>query len=392
MSGMAGKVRRATESDEFDLGGYTQESCMTLAKAAFSEPLELSEMVRLSFVVGGGKLVRQKYDDNLPKMFCGALDSVGYKMDNASAIELSSAGTYKMHHDTNKNLKFIHVFPRVAPPEAGGGAEEGAEGEEEEEGERDPADVLAECELEDFQRIVTSHVITYASKKRLLDAIKARLAKLDEAERKLIEREPLDDELQALYDKLSADGLKQKVQVLAVELQAMIDAAELTSEERAAVLEQLDGKLEALQTELAKAEADGKAKMKAKLEENREKLKSQRAKVSESKPAPLSPLKYATEIQKLTGKLATIARIEKSSSGKFTLDELKKIGERPEIEEAISVYKERSRSWFESDEEFGRRYQLCLSQVEKKKSSAPAANSTAGYPGGAWSTVGSKRK
>eukprot|EP00435_Cladocopium_sp_Y103_P028830 s2993_g7.t1 len=75
-SGLAGKVRRSTESDEFDLSGYDQARCNELAKASFSEPFPLKEMVRISFVVGGGKLVRQrfgpkcsvpKYSDDLPK-------------------------------------------------------------------------------------------------------------------------------------------------------------------------------------------------------------------------------------------------------------------------------------------------------------------------------------
>jgi hypothetical protein len=34
--------------------------------SAFTDPFELSEMVRLTFVVGGGKGVRTRYDDTMP--------------------------------------------------------------------------------------------------------------------------------------------------------------------------------------------------------------------------------------------------------------------------------------------------------------------------------------
>ncbi|CAJ1338829.1 unnamed protein product, partial [Effrenium voratum] len=102
MSGLAGKVRRATESDEFDLSGYDQARCNELAKAAFSEPFPLKEMVRISFVVGGGKLVRQKYAEELPKYMVNALSTIGFTEDNSATVEASSAGKFKYHHDTNK--------------------------------------------------------------------------------------------------------------------------------------------------------------------------------------------------------------------------------------------------------------------------------------------------
>ena len=111
-------------------------------------------MVRISFVVGGGKLVRQKYSDDLPKHFCSALTLVGFQeerqealefavnalcsvhgesskarvqsarvslslrnylwQDNSATVEQGSAGKFKYHHDTNKNLKFVHVFPKIS--------------------------------------------------------------------------------------------------------------------------------------------------------------------------------------------------------------------------------------------------------------------------------------
>jgi hypothetical protein len=389
MASLGGKVRKSTESDEVDLAGYDQDRCNEFVKAAFTEPFELTSMIRLSCVVGGGKLVRQKYSDDLPKQLMIALDGIGFNQDNAADLSMASAGKYKSHHDTNKNLKFVHVYPRVVAP-AQNTTEEGGEEEAEDEGERDPADVLAECELDDFRRVIATHVVSYVAKKRLLDAIKERIAKMEEAERKLIEREVLDDALQKLYDTLDLEKLKGKVQVLAGEMQAMIDAGQLTADEKTMVQEQLDGKLAALEAELTKADADGKAKLKAKLEEQQKKLKDTRAAVSGAAPAPTPPLKYAKEIQKLHVRLAGLSKMEKENAGKYTLEQLKVLGERPEMEEALSVYKARSRVWFETDEEFDRRVKLCIAQAPKPKAATGGySNSSSG--GSGWSTVSKRR-
>lgn len=101
--------RRSSESRRSFLA--LEVRCNELAKAAFDEPLALKagsettqqkggplfspsgpsasfglkEMVRISFVVGGGKLVRQKYSDDLPKHFCSALTLVGFQEERQEA-------------------------------------------------------------------------------------------------------------------------------------------------------------------------------------------------------------------------------------------------------------------------------------------------------------------
>jgi len=384
-SGLAGKVRRCQGSDEFDLAGKSQAACEDLVKTAFVEPFVLKQMIKITFVVGAGKAGRQKYGDALPRDFMCALNNIGFDSDDAACTELSAAGRYKYQHDTSKNLLFVHVFPRVVAPE-GDAEAEGEDGAPAERVQRSPAEVLAECEMDDFQRMVTAHVTTYTTKKRLLDSIREKLAKLEEAEQKMIAREAVDATLQNLYDTLSADGLKAKVKVMAVELQASIDGGELTSDERTQVMEQLDNKLSSLGDDLKKAEADGKAKLQAKLEEGKEKLQTQKAAVSDAKSAPARPLKYAAEIQRLHRKLGGIAKLEKENSGKFTLDELKRIGERPELEEAIVELIRRSQMWFETDEELDVRVRVCKQQAGASKPKASSAGYPAAKKDDGWST------
>ena len=67
-SGLAGRIRSATESEQFDLSGYTEDRVTELVQDAFSAPLtSAKEMIRLTFVVGGGKLVRARYPEELSK-------------------------------------------------------------------------------------------------------------------------------------------------------------------------------------------------------------------------------------------------------------------------------------------------------------------------------------
>jgi len=386
---LAGKVRRVPggDTDEFDLGGYSRDKCADFVKVAFVDPFVVTGMPKITFVCGGGKETRQKYGEGLVRDFCQSLDAIGFQEDNAACQEISAdqpaTGRYKYQHDTNKNLKFVHVFPRVEAPEAEE-EEVGEDGEPARGGPREPADVLAECEVDDFRRMVGSFVTSYATKKRLFDSLRERLARLDEAEKKLIAREQLDASLQTLYDNMNVDGLKEKAKIMAAEMQSCIDAGEITPEEKVQISEQLDGKFELLETELAKAEADGKAKMQAKLEEQKEKLKATKKAVSDARAQDPAPLKYAAEIQKLHKRLAGLKKLEKESAGKYTMDQLKALGEAPEMEEAMAVLKTRSHLWFESDDEFKVRLRHCLAQAAPSSKKA----SGSGYPAAATKSDG----
>ena len=64
-------------------------------------------MVRFSFVVGAGKLARQKYDDALVKWFSQAMINVaGYEQDNGAVASFECAGSFKFQHDTGKDVCF----------------------------------------------------------------------------------------------------------------------------------------------------------------------------------------------------------------------------------------------------------------------------------------------
>lgn len=109
VSGLAGKVRLLVESDSFDLANYTETRAKDFITDSFSKPLTgPTSMIRVTLIVGGGKLVRSKYSDDLPKWISGSLRDIGYVEDNSAAETYDSQGTYKRQHDTGKS--YIQVI------------------------------------------------------------------------------------------------------------------------------------------------------------------------------------------------------------------------------------------------------------------------------------------
>jgi len=88
-------------------------------------------MFRTSFIVGGGKKVRGKYDAALPKYISQALGAIGYEEDKGASVSLACQGRFKYQHNTDTDLKTMHVFPRVevVAEDVAAGGEESEAGE-----------------------------------------------------------------------------------------------------------------------------------------------------------------------------------------------------------------------------------------------------------------------
>ena len=119
VSGMAASIRASTESETFDLAGQNVSTITNTIHSAFSEPLPLTEMVRITFVTGAGKLGRQKYDEGAAKAVTSTLRDVGFEEDRGASCVVECAGSFKLQHDTGKNLKTVVVFPKILELEAG---------------------------------------------------------------------------------------------------------------------------------------------------------------------------------------------------------------------------------------------------------------------------------
>ena len=108
---LARNIRAVVKYDAqetWDLAGYTSEQITELIPLCFTEPFPLP--LRFSFVVGGGRLVRARYDQDLQKWLSASLRELGFEEDRGAS--LGSAAAFKRQEDLAQNL----VFVRGAPP------------------------------------------------------------------------------------------------------------------------------------------------------------------------------------------------------------------------------------------------------------------------------------
>ncbi len=335
---LAAAIRSATESDEHDLAHFGPDACDALATGAFERPLPLKDMIRVSFVVGGGKKVRQKYNDGLPTMLRGSLERVGYKEDRGASLSNECAGLFKYQHNTDTDLKVIHVFPRIDPSAAA--AASSGEGEDA----LTPEQLITFSEMRTFQRMIAAKTPSFTQRKRALDVIKAARAELVASEEKLANMQPLSDGEQSRYDTLDATALEEKQAWLSKAMEEMVSSGQLTSAEVEMVAQQLDAKRETIETQLADADATGKAKKAEKLRALLEEVDARSAAVREIKPIRRR-VKFEAEIAAVQKKLAELAKLEKSKVV-LPLAEVQKLNAKPKLLDDLAAMQAESAGWF----------------------------------------------
>jgi hypothetical protein len=173
---------------------------------AFSTPIACAEPLRLTFIVGGGKLVRHRYDESLPKWLGAALREAGFADDRGAA--LGDSKVFKLQHDLGQNLIYMHVFPAVEAPAAAAGAAGAAAGAGDDgagagaaagaaaAAAESPSSRLLTCSLADFSALLTTRIAPWSQRRRLLAALQEASARLAAAEAKLVSRTPLTPEEQ----------------------------------------------------------------------------------------------------------------------------------------------------------------------------------------------------
>eukprot|EP00899_Mesostigma_viride_P022800 jgi/Mesvir1/3704/Mv14990-RA.1 len=355
-------------SEVVHLPGYDRERAKELLHAAFSAPLPIPAsvpMVKFTFVVGGGKLCRQQYPDDLQKNVVAELRELGYVEDKSASLVREAAGTYKTQHDTGQNLKYVHVFPRVdpqAPPEE---EDNGGVGDGKCKGKVSAAAAMAQLEDADvaaFKGLIAERCRGWSQKKRVLDALKARTATLDACTKKLVEGHALTAEEQGVYDRLDADMLRDKCKYLQDVMHAHLEAGELTQGEVA----QLRGKLDEKAAALGDPNEKKNAKLMAFIEEQRGLL----AKCAAGYAGP--PFRQASALSAAYIKLAPM--LEQGGPGHFLT--VKQIADRTKLEESIAAMEadEQAGAWLEEPEEF----QARLKALKKKSKPAPAKSAGGG--------------
>lgn len=341
--GLVGSIRSATTSEQFDLAGYTEVRTRDVIVGAFTKPLDApTEMVKFTFIVGGGKLVRSRYDEELPKWVTNSLRELGYSEDRSAALDFSSQGTFKHQHDTGQNLKVVIVFPHVTCAQVSSSSEvittptiDTTSKEY----------IITVAELETFKEIISHKVESWALKKRALKVLQDARARFEELEQKLVQGTLLTPEEQLFYDaNPSCD--QEKINWLQSEIKSMVESGKLTQTEKDVLLENLKSNIETIAEEINVAHAEQKQKRLEKLMEK--KLMMEQRKRAVESISPISfPLKYASEIHSLVCRLQPLLLLEeKGRSMSLTLADLKTLEEKDEIERRIIEYENASRYVF----------------------------------------------
>jgi hypothetical protein len=366
---LAKKLRAYTEHEDderFELANYTQVQAEQLVELAFSSPLEAAkEALRFTFVIGGGKLVRHKFDDNLGKYLTAALRKVGYEEDKAASLGSSKA--YKMQHDLGQNLIYLHVFPEIVVTSKSAGPAEDAEAEAAITFNMDapPVRCIA-CEVFDFKKLADSKFPSWLQRRRVLQLLQDAIKQIDAMEAKMVARVALTPVEQAKYDMASRQNLEEKVTLLQGLMKEQVSGGLLTSSERDIVLSEMESRLKTLDEEAAHALAEGHEKAAGQLKQQHNNLTARRDGVKEAfrtTAAVTRPVRSIADIKQARLQIARLDKLEatltqglapgqKPLSAAELLSRRTEVDTRPSIQDKLNVLQSDARFWFELEDEF----------------------------------------
>ncbi len=376
------------ESETFDLAGNSPSTITTTIQSAFSTPLPLSSMIRITFVTGAGKLARQKYDENAAKTVSSTLRDLGYVEDRGASCVNECAGMFKSQHDTGKNLKTIVVFPLITESNAVGDGigsmslNESSVPSLLEEG--SPKEMIAmTSNMNNFERMISTKCPSWSQKKSCGAVITELKSMLETLDSKLLRGTPLDDAEQQFYDSISMDSLEQKANFVRDGMKKHVDDGNVTKSEKEKLLSQVTEKLDGVKKDIDVATKEKKPKKVDKLTLQKEKLTERLNSIDDITPKLPSPLKFQADISKLRKELQPLIKLEKETKGRLlSIKETAMMTRKEEIEEEILILEERSRGWFEEDEEFQIRVNASRAKVVTTVKKVVKKSSGNGMTGG----------
>jgi hypothetical protein len=259
------------------------------------------------------------------------------------------AGSFKSQHDTGKNLKFLHVFPKATVPEGSSGDGEGAAPN------MDPAFLALTASEDIFHKMVTKKMPAWAQKRRCNQYFKQSLERLQKIEAKLFRGDVMTAEEQELYQETNIGVIENKQKFLQDAMKDMVDKGQLTADEKKTVLAQIDEKLSKGTVEVETAAKEGKAKRVAKLKAAMVQMEARKTKIS--------------DISGITHALADLKMLQKAWTVQIPLERhcpQHMLGEKEEIGEKVDGLLSKSRSWFEEEDEYAVRVAAAKTAMEKK--------------------------
>eukprot|EP00978_Attheya_sp_CCMP212_P049233 scaffold634791_cov59-Attheya_sp.AAC.2 len=364
------------ESETFDLAGQNQTTISHTIMDAFKEPFPLSEMIRITFITGAGKLGRQKYDDGAAKAVTATLRELGFEEDRGASCVAECAGTFKMQHDTGKNLKTVVVFPNIVGDTGNDtGLEGGMDGLSTGEAplipKSSPVHMIVVSSSSVFSRMLSSKCPSWSQKRGCLTALGQVKDVIEQLDAKLLTGTPLSNPEQDLYDSVSIASIGEKEAFIKKEMQAQVEGGEITNTEKVFLVNQVTEKIESMTKEVAEAQAEKKPKKADKLNAIKEKTLARQKMLEGITPVKPHPLRHEAEIAKLRKEMRPLQQLEDSAKGRLlSVKETTTLARKDEILEDIEQLEIASRGWFEDGDSFDARVvasRTAASKVKVKK-------------------------
>jgi len=367
-------------------------------------------MIRITFITGAGKLARQKYDENAAKTVSSTLRELGYIEDRGASCVNECAGMFKSQHDTGKNLKTIVVFPKILSD----GSNSNDDGINQKMSNMSiggksiqslleagsPKEMIAmSASMNTFERMILNKCPSWSQKKVCQGVIADLKDMLESLDNKLLHGSLLTDAEQEFYDGVSIDALGQKAQFVRDEMKKHVDEGKITKVEKEKLINQVKEKIESLSVEIDQATKDKKPKKLENLTNQKGKLLERYQSLDKILPDAPVPLKHQTEISNLRKEMQPMLKLEKEAKGRLlSIKETAMMTRKEEIEEEILDLEEKSRGWFEDDDDFqlrvaaSRAKKIVVKKTIVKTSGSSSANGGAKKPITNWIVPGASAK
>jgi hypothetical protein len=351
-------------------------------------------MIRITLVVGAGKLSRSKYDDRAMISVTSTLKQLGYVEDRGASCVIECGGCYKTQHDTGKNLFTVVVFPRLEGRHSnsgGGGGGGGAQASSPSSeypipiplAEGTPVHTILLASEEAFGKMVPSMCPSWSEKKMCSEVLNLAIETVQAMDAKLISGAPLTDDENSYYDAVGgAASIGTKVECLRKIMQEQVEGGLLTRHELERLLMQVEEKIDILDSDIDRATQDAREKEAVRLTAQKERAEDRRRMLGGHKPRPPHPLKHEARIAKLRNALAPLLKLEQITKGRLlTIQETRELAAKDDMLGEISELEESSRGMFEEDDAFEVRL---MANRGKRQSSAAGGSSAAkaAAPGG----------
>mmetsp|Transcript_20989 Transcript_20989/g.35029 ORF Transcript_20989/g.35029 Transcript_20989/m.35029 type:complete len:459 (+) Transcript_20989:38-1414(+) len=216
-----------------------------------------------------------------------------------------------------------------------------------------------DMKLKDFTKTVESHLPGYTEKHRLLVGLKDFTTKISATEEKLYMvkavgkvKGKMESEEHELINKYNSLDLKEKIQSLSSMAQELIDQGRITAEERPGLAELFAAK-----------RAAAKTQEKPKTVEKYEQML-----LSLGKAQGIShPVANLEEFFPICQELKSIERLERAPERNLSEYDRNRMKKKASLQDDQRRLERKSRMWFETSEDFHRRLQIALIELEKQK-------------------------